>query len=155
MADVFSQLYIQTVFAVKHRQALILPEWEIKLHKYITGTVENRGHKMLAINGMPDHIHLFFGLKPSESISELVREIKKSSNDFVKTEGLSPFKFEWQAGFGAFTYSRSHIDAVCRYISNQKRHHQRQTFEEEFFKMLEDFHVDLGQKKMFDFFVPD
>jgi len=155
MADVFSQLYIQTVFAVKHRQALIHPEWEEHLYQYTTGIVQTRGHKMLAIGGMPDHIHIFLGLKPAEAISDLVREIKNATNDFIKEHHLSPYKFDWQAGYGAFSYSRSHIDAVCKYILNQKEHHKKHTFEEEFFKILKDFEVEIGQKKMFDFFLPD
>jgi putative transposase len=155
MADVFSQLYVQTVFSVKHRQALILPEFEENLYKYTTGIVENRGHKMLAIGGMPDHIHIFIGLKPAESISSLVAEIKKATNTFIEDNRFSPFKFDWQAGYGAFSYSRSHIDAVCKYILNQKEHHQKRTFEEEFLKMVADFEIEIGKKKMFDFFLPD
>lgn len=155
MADVFSQLYIQTVFAVKNRKALIRPEWEEELYKYTTGIVQTRGHKMLAIGGMPDHVHIFIGLKPVESISDLVREIKNATNDFIKEQQFSPFKFDWQAGYGAFSYSRSHMDAVCRYILNQKEHHKKRTFEEEFLKMLQDFGVEIGKKKMFDFFLPD
>jgi putative transposase len=155
MADVFSQIYIQTVFAVKHRQALIRPEWEDRLHKYATGIVQKRGHKMLAIGGMPDHIHIFIGLKPAEAISDLVREIKTGTNDFIKEHRLSPQQFDWQAGYGAFSYSRSHMDAVCKYILNQKEHHKKRTFEEEFFKLLADFDIEIGQKQMFDFFLPD
>jgi REP element-mobilizing transposase RayT len=110
---------------------------------------------MLAIGGMPDHQHLFIGLKPAESIADLVREIKKSSNEFIKAKRFSPFAFEWQAGYGAFSYSRSHVDAVCRYILNQKAHHSKRTFEEEFLKILQDFEVEIGKKNMFDFFMPD
>ncbi|MCW5924718.1 MAG: IS200/IS605 family transposase [Saprospiraceae bacterium] len=155
MADVFSQIYIQTVFAVKNRQALIRPEWEEELYEYTTGIVQNRGNKMLAINGMPDHIHIFIGLKPSETISELVREIKISTNDFIKEYHSSKHKFDWQAGYGAFSYSRSHRDAVCKYILNQKEHHRKKTFEEEFMKMVADFEIEIGKKQMFDFFIPD
>jgi putative transposase len=155
MADVFSQLYVQTVFAVKNREALILPEWEENLNKYITGIVETRGHKMLSIGGMPDHIHIFIGLSPAESISNLVAEIKKASNDYIKENRFTPFKFEWQAGYGAFSYSRSHMDAVCKYILNQKEHHRNRTFEEEFLKVVSDFGIEIGRKKMFDFFLPD
>lgn len=155
MADVFSQLYVQIVFAVKNRQALIAPEWEEELNKYITGIVEHRGHKMLAIGGMPDHIHIFLGLKPAESISSLVAEIKKSSNAFINERRFSSFQFEWQAGYGAFSYSRSHVDAVCKYVLNQKEHHSRRTFEEEFLKILSDFDIEIGSKRMFDFFIPD
>lgn len=155
MADVFSKLYIQTVFSVKNRQSLISPEWEEALYKYTTGIVQNRGHKMLAIGGMPDHIHIFIGLKPAEALSDLVREIKKATNEYIKEMGLSKFAFDWQAGYGAFSYSRSHMDAVCKYILNQKEHHRKKTFEEEFLKMLADFEVEIGKKKMFDFFLPD
>jgi REP element-mobilizing transposase RayT len=152
MDSVFSQLYIQLVFAVKNRQALISPSWENDLYKYATKMIENRGHKLLAIGGMPDHIHIFIGLKPTESISELVREIKKTTNNFIQEKRLSPYKFEWQSGFGAFTYSRSHISAVCQYIHDQKRHHSEKTFQMEFIKMIQDFEVDLEWKKLFHFF---
>ncbi|MBK8656991.1 MAG: transposase [Haliscomenobacter sp.] len=155
MGDVFSQIYIQTVFAVKNRQALIQPEWEERLYQYTTGVVQARGHKMLAIGGMPEPIHIFIGLKPAEALSDLVREIKNAASDFIKEHRLSPYKFDWQAGYGAFSYSRSHRDAVCKYILNQKAHHRKRTFEEEFFKMLQDFDLEIGQKRMFDFFAPD
>ena len=155
MADVFSQIYIQIVFAVKNRQALIQPEWEERLYQYTTGVIQARGHKMLAIGGMPDHIHIFIGLKPVEALSDLVREIKTATNDFIKEHRLSPYKFEWQAGYGAFSYSRSHLNAVCKYILNQKEHHKNRTFEEEFLKIVKDFEVELGRKQMFDFFLPD
>ena len=155
MADVFSQLYIQTVFAVKHRQTLILPSWEDRLYQYTTGVIQTRGHKLLAIGGMPDHIHLFIGLKPAEALSDLVREIKNATNDFIRDERLSTCKFDWQAGYGAFSYSRSHIDAVCRYILNQKAHHQKRSFEAEFRQVLRDFDVEMGRKQVFDFFLPD
>jgi REP element-mobilizing transposase RayT len=155
MADVFSQCYIQIVFAVKHRQALILPEWEEHLYQYTTGIVQTRGHKMLAIGGMPDHIHIFLGLKPAEAISDLVREIKTATNDFIKEQQFLTHKFDWQAGYGVFSYSRSHLDGVSKYILNQKEHHTKRTFEEEFFKILKDLEVEVGRKKMFDFFLPD
>jgi hypothetical protein len=95
------------------------------------------------------------GLKPVEALSDVVREIKNATNDFIKEHRLSPYKFDWQAGYGAFSYSRSHMDAVCKYILNQKEHHKRRTFEAKFLKMLEDFEVEIGRKQMFDFFNPD
>lgn len=155
MADVFSQIYIQTVFAVRNRQALILPSWENELYKYTTGIVENRGHKMLSINGMPDHIHIFFGMKPSEAISDLVREIKKATNDFIKDNHFTPRDFEWQSGYGGFSYHRSQIDRVCKYIMNQKAHHAKRSFEQEFQEILKEYGIEIGRKKMFDFFHPD
>ena len=104
---------------------------------------------------MPDHIHIFFGLKPAESLSDLVREIKNATNDFIKDNRFTSDKFDWQAGYGAFSYSRTHRDAVCKYILNQKEHHKTKTFEEEFLKMLADFEVEIGRKTMFDFFELD
>jgi putative transposase len=152
MADVFSQLYIHIIFSPKHREALIHPDWEERLHKYITGTVQERGHKLIAIGGMPDHIHIFVGLKPAESISDLVREIKTASNDFVKSENLSKYKFDWQKGYGVFSHSRSQIDAVCKYILNQKEHHSKKTFREEFMKFCDDFGIEIGKKEFFEWF---
>lgn len=150
MADVFSQIYTHVVFSPKHRAALILPEWEDRLYRYITGIVQDKGHKMLAIGGMPDHIHFFIGQKPAEAISDLVREVKKRTNDFVKTERLSPFSFDWQNGYGVFSHSRSQIDDVCKYILNQKEHHRKKTFREEFLKFCDDFEIDMGKKQVFD-----
>jgi putative transposase len=150
MADVFSQMYAHLVFSPRHRRALIQASWEEQLHKYITGAVQKRGHKMLAIGGMPDHIHLFIGQKPAESVADLVWQIKIQSNEFIRQEKLSPYKFEWQNGYGVFTHSRSQIDAVCQYVLNQKMHHRNKTFQVEFLKMCEDFGIDLGKKKVFD-----
>jgi len=152
MADAFTQIYIHLVFSPKHRQALIRPEWEARLHQYITGVVQERGHKLLAIGGMPDHIHIFIGQKLSEAIPDLVREIKNASNDFIKNEELSPFKFDWQKGYGAFSHSRSQMDAVCKYILNQKEHHRKKTFKVEFMKLCEDFGIEVGRKEFFTWF---
>ena len=116
MADVFSQLYIQTVFSVKNRKALIDPSWEELLYQYTTGVIQERGHKMLAIGGMPDHIHIFFGLKPAESLSDLVREIKNATNDFIKDNRFTSDKFDWQAGYGAFScFWLMRCNSLCRH----------------------------------------
>jgi REP element-mobilizing transposase RayT len=152
MADVFSQLYIHIIFTPKYREALIRPEWEIKLHKYITGIVQQRGHKLLAIGGMPDHIHLFIGLKPSESISSLVREIKKSSNVYIKENQLSRFPFSWQNGYGVFSHSHSNKGRVCDYILNQKEHHRVKTFRQEYEQLIEEFGIEKGRKELFEWF---
>jgi len=155
MADVFSQIYIQTVFAVRNRQALIRPSWEEQLYKYMTGIVQGKGHKLIAINGMPDHIHLFIGLKPAEALSDLVREVKKASTAYVNDNKLSPFSFRWQKGYGAFSYSRAHIDRVYHYILNQKEHHRKKTFEEEFLGFVKEYGIEIGKKELFDFFLYD
>ncbi|MBO7482150.1 MAG: IS200/IS605 family transposase [Bacteroidales bacterium] len=150
MADCFSQMYVQIVFAVKNRQALIMPEWEDEVYKYITGIVKNKGQKLLAINGTHNHIHIFINMKPSCCLSDLVREIKKSSNAYINEKKLSHFKFEWQNGYGAFTYSISDIGNVIKYINNQKEHHHKQTFKEEFHKFLMDFQIEYNEAYSFE-----
>ncbi len=146
----YTQIYIQIIFAVQNRNSLIHPSWEDRLYQYITGIVENKEQKMLRINGMPDHIHFLIGMKPTCCLSELVREIKKSSNSFIKEEGLTKFKFNWQEGFGAFSYSHSHIDNVISYIINQKEHHKKITFREEYTGFLKKFNVEFNEQYLFD-----
>jgi putative transposase len=148
----YSQIYIQIVFAVKNRDALIRSSWEPELYKYITGIVHNKGQKVLAINGMPDHLHIFIGLKPSCCISDLVREIKKSSNAFIKEKRFTRFNFNWQEGFGCFSYGHSQMDAVCQYVLNQKEHHRKKTFREEYFEFLEKFAIEYDEKYLFEWF---
>lgn len=146
----FSQIYIQVVFAVKGRNSLIKKEWEKELYKYITGIVQNKEQKMLAINGMPDHIHFLIGMKPSCCLSDLVREIKKSSNTFIKEKRFSKYKFVWQEGYGAFSYSHSALDNVIGYINNQKEHHKIKTFKEEYKDFLIKFQVDYKNEYLFE-----
>lgn len=150
MADTYTQLYIQLVFAVKGRASLIKEEWEDELYKYITGIVQNRRHKMLAINGMPDHIHIFVGLNPADSISDLVREIKKSSNSFINEQKFTKVSFQWQSGFGAFSYSRSALDNVVNYIKNQKEHHRKKTFREEYLEFLKRYAIEYKEEYLFE-----
>jgi REP element-mobilizing transposase RayT len=149
MAGTFSQIYIQIVFAVQNRDAMISAVWEEELYKYITGIIKNKGQKMLAINGMPDHLHLFIGMKPSCNLSDLVREIKKSSNEFIAEKKFSKFKFNWQEGYGAFSYSHSQIDNVIKYIMNQKDHHRKLTFREEYVDFLRKFEIEFKDEYLF------
>lgn len=146
----YSQIYIQVVFAVKNRNALITTGWEEHLYKYITGIVQNKGQKLLAINGMPDHIHFLIGMKPTCCLADLVREVKKSSNTFISEHQFCPFKFEWQEGYGAFSYSHSALDDVIRYIMNQKKHHKNVSFRDEYKKFLVAFNVEHDDKYLFD-----
>lgn len=146
----FSQIYIQVVFAVKNRDALIATSWEERLYQYITGIVQNKGQKMLAINGMTDHIHFFIGMKPGCCLSDLVREVKKASNEMINENKLSKFKFNWQEGYGAFSYSHSHIDNVAKYIMNQKEHHKKISFKEEYIDFLKKFEIEYDEKYLFD-----
>ncbi len=150
MANTFSQMYVHVVFAVQHRAALIDASWEEQLYKYITGIVQHKGQKMIAINGMPDHIHLFIGVKPDCRLSDLVREIKKSSHDFINESHFLKVKFNWQTGFGAFTYGQSQIDGVIHYVMNQKSHHSKTTFREEYLNLLRKFGVDFNEKYLFE-----
>lgn len=150
MADTYTQIYIQVVFAVKGREALIHQSWEEELYKYITGIVQNKQQKMLAINGMPDHLHFFMGMKPTCCLSDLIREIKKSSNDFIKEKAFTKFQFKWQEGYGAFSYSHSQLDNVVAYILNQKQHHKKKTFKEEYMEFLTKFNIEFKNEYLFD-----
>ncbi|MCC7190841.1 MAG: IS200/IS605 family transposase [Anaerolineales bacterium] len=146
----YSQIYIHVVFAVKYRDALIHESWEAELYKYITGIVQNKEQKMLAINGMPDHTHFLFGMRPACCLSDMVREVKKSSNAFIKEKRFTPFNFQWQEGFGAFSYSHSSLDNVIRYIMRQKEHHKKQTFKGEYLALLKNFNVEYKDEYLFD-----
>jgi putative transposase len=149
MADTYTQIYIQIVFAVQNRKALIHSEWEEELYKYITGIVQNKGQKMLAINGPSNHIHIFIGMRPTCCLSDLVREIKKSSTTFIKEKNFIKYKFQWQEGFGAFSYSHSQLTNVIQYITNQKDHHRKQTFKEEYIAFLNSFEIDFKNEYLF------
>ena len=149
MADTYSQMQIQIVFAVKHRLALIESDWEEALYKYITGVIQNRKHKLLSINGMPDHIHIYVGLNPTQSVAELVKEIKVASSNWINKQGFCYGKFEWQSGYGAFSYSSSHSDKVINYFKNQKLHHKNKSFKEEYSTILSNYKDDLDSKCLF------
>lgn len=138
MPNTYAQIYIHCVFAVQYRQALISETWEERLHKYITGIVQNNGHKLLAINSVTDHLHMFVGLNPKQSISEMLQLVKGDSSEFINKEKLNTRKFHWQSGYGAFSNSRSQIDSVCKYILNQKEHHRKKSFKEEYLEILKD-----------------
>lgn len=146
----FSQIIIQIVFAVKRRENLISPVWEDELYKYIAGIIKSKDQKLLAINGMPDHIHILIGMRPSCCLSDLVREIKKSSDAFINEKGFLKNKFYWQSGFGAFSYSRSSLDNVVKYINNQKQHHQKTTFKDEYTAFLQKFEIEYEEKYLFE-----
>lgn len=150
MADTFSQIYIQVVFAVQNRKALILSEWEEELNKYITGIVQNKGQKMLTINGTANHIHFLIGMKPTCCLSDLVREIKKSSVAFIKEKQFSKFQFRWQEGFGAFSYGQSQLSDVIRYIEGQKEHHKKKTFKNEYVAFLRAFEIEFKDEYLFE-----
>jgi putative transposase len=152
MANTFSQIYLQFVFAVKNRECLISKGNKEELHKYITALVQNRKAKMLAINCMPDHIHLFVGFKPTVVISDFVKEIKVESNEFINSKHWIKGKFSWQEGYGVFSYSHSHIDNVIKYVLDQENHHHKKTFKQEYLQLLQKFDIAFEDRFLFDFF---
>jgi putative transposase len=150
MSDTFTQIYIQVVFAVQNRNALIHKSWEERLYKYTTGIVQNKEQKMLAINGTQNHIHFLIGMKPTCCLSDLVREVKKSTNVFIKENKFCPFPFQWQSGFGAFSYNHSQLDNIIGYIMNQKEHHRKKTFKEEYLELLKKFNIEYKNEYLFE-----
>ena len=149
MANTYNQIYIHLVFAVKYRDAVISQSWRQELYKYITGLIGNRGHKVYAIGGMSDHIHILISLSPKQSISELVLEIKRASTLWIKDRGYVKCQFAWQEGFGAFSYGMSQINNVVRYIQNQEIHHAKRSFRNEYVSFLELFNVEYNEKYIF------
>jgi len=151
MANTFSQIYIQTVFAVSGRLSLITQDFKEELHKYIAGIVRNKGQKLISINGMADHLHILIGLRPAMALANLVRDIKSDSSDWVNRRRLARGKFAWQEGYGAFSYGHSQLDTIIRYIQNQEKHHRRRSFEEEYLTLLRKFDIAFEDKYVFKF----
>ncbi|HEX5150405.1 MAG TPA: IS200/IS605 family transposase [Parafilimonas sp.] len=149
MANTYTQLHIQFVFAVRYRAALIQKPWKDELHKYITGIFQDNEHKMLQINSMPDHVHIFIGLRPAQSISSLIQNVKTESSKWVKEKGFCMEPFAWQEGYGAFSYSKSHVPDVIRYIQNQEIQHRKETFLNEYRKMLKAFAIEYDEQYIF------
>jgi putative transposase len=150
MANTFSQIYLQFVFAVRGRQSLIQKEHKEELHKYMTSLVRARKAKMLAVHCMPDHTHLFVGFKPSVLIADFVKEIKVQSNEFITNKKWIRGNFNWQDGYGVFSYGHSQIDSVCKYVLNQEAHHKKKTFREEYHEFLEKFAVPYEERFLFE-----
>jgi putative transposase len=151
MANTYTQIYIHVVFAVEGRQNLIAPERNDELQKYITGIVSGRKQKLIAINNMPDHLHLLVGFRPDSSLSDLVRDVKAGSSKFINEKRWVMGRFSWQEGFGAFSYSRSQLGTVIRYIENQEKHHAKKSFREEYTVLLEKFGVEYDTRYIFKF----
>ncbi|MEQ8416274.1 MAG: IS200/IS605 family transposase [Imperialibacter sp.] len=149
MPNTYTQIHLQIVFAVKYRQGLIEKAWKDDLYKYITGTIQSYDHKMLAINGVEDHIHILIGMRPTQSLSDLLQDIKSGSSKWINDNKLTKRKFAWQEGYGAFSYSKSHVPNVIRYIHNQEEHHRKKTFLEEYEEFLKKFEVDYDRRYIF------
>lgn len=150
MAGTFSQIYIQIVFAVKGRENLISKQWKDELHKYIAGIIKAKEQKPIIVNGIADHIHCFIGLKPSMAIADLTRDIKNNSSKFINGKGWVKGKFQWQEGYGAFSYAHSQIKQVYNYILNQEEHHKNKTFKEEYIDLLNKFEIEHKPEYLFE-----
>ncbi len=149
MGNTYTQIHIQSVFTVQNRACVIRKAWKDELYKYITTIIQSNGHKVLAINGMPDHIHVFFGMRPTQSLSDLMQDVKADSSKWINERGFVKGKFSWQEGYGAFSYSKSHVSKVIDYIRNQEEHHRKKTFIEEYTELLEKFGVDYDERYVF------
>ncbi|WP_339903690.1 IS200/IS605 family transposase [uncultured Cyclobacterium sp.] len=150
MASTFSQIYIQYVFAVKGRVNLLKRPWRDEVFKYISGIIKGKNQKAIIVNGMADHVHAFVGLKPAMPISDLIRDIKNNSTNFINEQKFLKGKFEWQEGYAAFSYSHSQMNHVYQYIANQEEHHRKKTFKEEYFEFLERFEIEYEEQYLFD-----
>ncbi|MGB5436022.1 MAG: IS200/IS605 family transposase [Maribacter sp.] len=146
MANTYTQIHIQTIFAVSNRQSLISGKWEDELYKYITGIIQNQGHKVLQFNGTTDHIHIVFGMRPNQSLSDLMKNVKQDSSAWINKKGFINGRFSWQAGYGAFSNSKSDLPRVIEYVRNQKQHHKKESFMDEYLRFLKEFEIDFDER---------
>jgi REP element-mobilizing transposase RayT len=149
MPNTYHQIYIQTVFPVKYRNALIKKDLKNNLQAVIGKLIDDTGCKTIIVNGVDDHIHCLFSLKPSVSVSDVMMSVKSNSSKWINEGGYLSKKFEWQKGFGCFSYSRSHLDAVYKYIENQQKHHEKISFHDEYIKMLQKHGIDYDERYLF------
>jgi len=147
----FTQMYVELVFAVKNRDAVLTKDIRSRVFEYMSGIITNLKHKSIIINGTSNHVHILFGLNPSITVSDTVHDIKRSSSLFINKEKLCPYRFSWQEGYGGFTYSRSQIKDVYNYIENQESHHKKRTFHEEYIDILINNEIEFEQQFLFDF----
>ena len=150
MAGTYSQIYLQIVIVVKERKNLLDSSWRQDLFKYISGIISNKGQKTLIVNGVANHVHIFVGLKPAMRISDLVRDIKNNSTNYINKNNWVKGKFAWQEGYGVFSYSQAQVSNVYNYVLNQEEHHKKHTFKEEYMRFLKDFQVEYDEKYLFD-----
>lgn len=146
MPNTYTQIYLHLIFAVQNRASLIHPDWKEELYKYITGIVKKNGHKLIAINGMPNHLHIAVGYKPHQLIPALLQDIKGDSSKWINSKKFIRGHFSWQAGYGAFSFSHSQIDAVVKYIKNQEEHHKKKSFREEYLNLLKKYEIVFDEK---------
>jgi REP element-mobilizing transposase RayT len=151
MANTYTQIYVQVVFAVEGRRSLIPKEHSVEIYKHMTAVIQNQDQKVMSINGMPDHLHLLVGLRPDIALSDLVKDVKVASSNLINDKRWLRGHFNWQRGFGAFSYSRSQVSKVARYIENQERHHARRSFRDEYVALLTRFEVEYNPRYLFKF----
>ena len=149
MANTYTQIHLQFVFAVKYRDGLIHSSFKDELYQYITGIIKNHNHKLLAINGMPDHVHILVGMRPTQSVSDLMQDIKGSSSKWINEKKFLKVKFEWQEDYGAFSYAKSQVNTVINYIKNQEQHHAVRSFNQEYLEFLAEFEVEYDERYIF------
>ena len=149
MANTYTQIHIQSVFAVKYRAGLIHGDWKERLNQYITGIIQAHGHKLLAINGMPDHLRAFFGMRPAQSLADLMQDIKGSSSKWINDNKLTKRHFEWQSGYGAFSYRKRDVPEIIHYVRNQEIHHMKKSFLDEYVELLNDFGIEYDERYIF------
>jgi putative transposase len=149
MANTYTQIHLQLIFAVQNRISLIEEKWETQLYKYLTGIIQNHDHKMLIVNGMPDHLHLVIGMRPIQSLSNLMQIVKKDSSKWINDNQFVKGKFSWQEGYGAFSYSKSQLPRLINYVQNQKSHHKKKTFQQEYVDFLDKFEVEYENRYLF------
>ena len=146
MANTYTQIHIHAIFAVQNRLSIIQNQWQGELYQYITGIITNNNHKLLQIGGMPDHVHVLFGMRPTQSISDLMQNIKSGSSLWINKKQLVRGRFSWQEGYGAFSYGKSQINNVVQYIKNQKTHHKKRTFADEYLDFLKLFEIEYDER---------
>ncbi len=149
MANTFTQIHIQLVFAVQNRRSMIKRVWKDDLYKYMTGIIQNHGHKVLQINGMPDHVHILIGMRPTQSLSDLMKQLKQDSSKWINESRFVNGRFSWQAGYGAFSYTKEQVPMIIDYIKNQEEHHRQQSFTEEYLDFLKKFGIDYDERYIF------
>jgi len=150
MGNTYTQIHIQTVFAVQNRDALISSEWRERLYQYMASIINDQGHKTLAIGGTENHVHVLFGFRPTQSLSSLMLRVKRETSEWINKENLTNFRFQWQNGYGAFSYSKSHVPGVIQYIMNQEAHHAKRPFREEYLDMLRKNEVEFDERYVFE-----
>jgi REP element-mobilizing transposase RayT len=150
MANTYHQVYIQTVFAVKYRAAVIDHKWKSTLFSVIGNLINEAGCQTIIVNGVQDHVHCFIGLKPVVSVSELMKTVKAKSSKYINDNKLTNARFEWQEGYGVFSYGQSQIDRVYKYIQNQEEHHKKKSFREEYLDFLKKFKVPYDERYIFE-----